>query len=81
MTEEEFFNRQQELLSKINELLDNSVAGSTLERSLKTVGKILSIYNYPERNKYKGWLTRAILDSLELDFVLSEELIVFDRSL
>jgi len=81
MNKDVFLLKKQSLISTLNLIKENNELSSDDLSSLRTIFDILEKYNYENRNKVKGLLTRTIIDSLELDYSIGEKIIFFDQNI
>ena len=81
MTKDSFLQRKQTILATIQKRIDSCNETDRELNSLKEVLRILDDYTYENRIKYKGLVTRVLIDSLQLDYQIGELVIVFDNSI
>lgn len=53
----------------------------TKEQSIAEALKILFSYDFNNRMKQKGTLTRYVIDSAEMSYIIGEKIIEFDNSI
>lgn len=81
MTQESFNNQKQAIQARILTAIENFKGREYELFSLKEIFKVMSEYTYANRLEKKGLVTRVIIDSLELDYNISDEILKFDESI
>ncbi|APD07046.1 hypothetical protein UJ101_01530 [Flavobacteriaceae bacterium UJ101] len=81
MNKEEFDNQKNDIIKMINDRMGASSLTELEKDSLIKVIKIINDYNFNNRIKIKGLLSKTIIDSLELDYFIGEKLINFDNNI
>lgn len=81
MTRETFYKEKKEVEELINNRKKNLLQTTNEYKSLEKVLEILHKYQFENRFKMKGILTRAIIDSLELDYSIGGQIISFDEKI
>jgi hypothetical protein len=76
MNKNNFITRKERLKLFLEKELDFSK-----NQSIQNIIKILALYNFSNRMKQKGILTRYIIDSAEVDYSIGEKIIEFDNSI
>lgn len=80
MDKEIFLNKKNKLSKEVNYQIENCDLNDFQLLSLKKVLDIIDKqYDFENRLKIKGYLTRIIIDSLDIDYNLGEKLIEFDN--
>lgn len=81
MTRKEFSEKKQSLLSMIQEKLMEKDICDKDKKSLDKLFHVLNEYSFENRHQKKGSLTYTIIDSLELNYSLGEQFIIFDNEI
>ncbi len=81
MTRKEFSEKKQSLLSIIQEKLMEKDICEKDKKSLDKLFHVLNEYSIDNRLQKKGSLTYTIIDSLDLNFSLGEQFIIFDNEI
>ena len=81
MTQQLFNERKDKLKKLAIEEKDDIKADLNTRQSIERLLKLLEMYNYDNRVKMKGILTRTIIDSLRINYSLGEKFIQFDNSI
>ena len=79
MDKKTFLKMKEKLFKLTDEVVISETASDKDKEAVVRLSNILKDYYYENRLRIKGRLTRAIIDSLELDYEIGDRFIDFDN--
>lgn len=79
MNKEFFEEKKAELIRDVTDILSQTISVEVERESLLTLLGIINQYSFESRLENKGCLTRAIIDSLEVEYSIGDKFIGFDE--
>ena len=82
MSKEEFVMQKRLVARLLNEEnVNNENLTESMRESINTLLDVLKSYQYDNRLKIKGLISRIVIDSVELNSTICEQLVSFDQQI